>query len=875
MMDAVWALLIVAIRADAPSGGRYPGATEVFHCDFSESWDRDFNGWPDRWTRQQGPGFPHYVKISVCSAPGLAGHGALRMEMDGGAAAAYAPPVPASPLYDYVLDGLVNTEGLEHDHVYLSLTVLDDRHRPVETFASERLGRAPAWRRLRLGPISPSSPAGRWVAIGVHVEPGSRADLQGTALFGDLWLGRLPRIALAATNPSGLYTDPKQVAITCRVSGFSRPDAAVDLELCDVFGLRLAETEQPLRAQPVYSEAALRPAAMEGEAACLIGSAQWQPPVAGPGFYRLRAGVKADQQMQHRREITVAVIAPGSPRADSEFGWSLGPTGCPLAPAELEELISQAGIRWLKYPLWHDPKADPKQARALAELLDRLGSRQVRVVGVLDRRFAAETRGQQDPPEWSGSMAGWLSRDPKTWKPALQATVTMLGSQIQWWQLGPDGDTGFVGYPHLEQKLAEISQAMLQPGQEVRLGAGWGWMDPLPEIAAGRPPLLRFVVLSGQPPLTHEELASYLGAGASPEIARWVLLEPLRGDQYRLEDRAADLVQRIVAAKLGRADAILLADPFRAEYGVINADGMPGELFLPWRTAALVLGGAEPAGSMTLGQGSPNRVFLRASDAVMVVWNPVPTRETLQPGPEARQLDLWGRETVCWRGESGLEIAVGPLPSFVVRMNRQIVEWELGFGVSGQRLPAVFGRRHPIEVHWKNSFPGGVDGTLSLAAPEGWTVEPPQVAFRLGPGQTARQVFQVSLPVDAQSGQHLLGADFEIRADRTYRFSVHRPIHVGIEQLRIEIDTQLMADGQLEVQQQLINDSDRVVNLRCHLLAPDRRRSTVQVVGLGRGRDVQTHRLPDGKSLLGKTLWLQVQQADGPEVLNYRFVAGQ
>ena len=36
-----------------------------------------------------------------------------------------------------------------------------------------------------------------------------------------------------------------------------------------------------------------------------------------------------------------------------------------------------------------------------------------------------------------------------------------------------------------------------------------------------------------------------------------------------------------------------------------------------------------------------------------------------------------------------------------------------------------------------------------------------------------------------------------------------------------------------------------------------------------------TYRFADGKQLLGKTLWLQAQDTDGPQVLNYRFAAEQ
>ena len=131
--------------------GRYPGASELFHCDFTESSDRDFDGWPDHWSRQQGPGFPHFIKIFISPEPTPAGGRCLRIEMDGGAAGAYTPPLAIAPSYDFVVEGLVNTEGLQQDRAYLSLTLLDERSRPLETLASEKIGRGPGCAQCGLG----------------------------------------------------------------------------------------------------------------------------------------------------------------------------------------------------------------------------------------------------------------------------------------------------------------------------------------------------------------------------------------------------------------------------------------------------------------------------------------------------------------------------------------------------------------------------------------------------------------------------------------------------------------------------------------------------------------------------------------------------
>jgi hypothetical protein len=42
---------------------------------------------------------------------------------------------------------------------------------------------------------------------------------------------------------------------------------------------------------------------------------------------------------------------------------------------------------------------------------------------------------------------------------------------------------------------------------------------------------------------------------------------------------------------------------------------------------------------------------------------------------------------------------------------------------------------------------------------------------------------------------------------------------------------------------------------------------------MGRGEQIQIYRLKNGRSLIGQELWLHAEQADGDEMLNYRFPA--
>jgi len=465
-----------------------------------------------------------------------------------------------------------------------------------------------------------------------------------------------------------------------------------------------------------------------------------------------------------------------------------------------------------------------------------------------------------------------FSEKREVWYPSLERIVLRLGPQVRWWQLGRDEDTSFVGYPDLMDKIVQVKTDLDRVGYGLNVGMAWNWQHPLPSVAPEKTPW-RFVSLTAEPPLTARELATYLPIARREQVRRWVTLKPLERRDYRPEDRAVDLVQRMLAAKLHGAEGIFVSDPFHGEHGLMSDDGTPGDLFLPWRTTALVLAEAEPLESVRLPHGSPNHVFVRPTDAAMVAWNRTPTQETLYLGEEVRQIDLWGQEQQPPRTEAGSQLRLGPLPTFVTGMSRPLALWRRGCVLAKDRIPSVFNERQSNCFEFKNTFDQPVEGTVRLAVPQEWSVRPGWFTFRLMPGQTARQEFELCLPNDAVSGSHLLEAKFELAADRAYCFSVYRPIQVGLGEVRIEVVTRLNDRGELEVQQWTVNKGDSPVDFRCELFAPGRQRLSAQVAGLARSQDLKVYRFSKGRDLIGKTLWLQAHEAQGPQVLNYRFVA--
>jgi hypothetical protein len=77
----------------------------------------------------------------------------------------------------------------------------------------------------------------------------------------------------------------------------------------------------------------------------------------------------------------------------------------------------------------------------------------------------------------------------------------------------------------------------------------------------------------------------------------------------------------------------------------------------------------------------------------------------------------------------------------------------------------------------------------------------------------------------------------------------------------------------LIVLQHVSNQSRESLSLDCTLFVPGRRRQCLRVHELGNLEVTDTYALPDGRPLLGKTLWLRAEEKDGPRVLNVQVVA--
>ncbi|MEM6329345.1 MAG: hypothetical protein AAF790_03740 [Planctomycetota bacterium] len=894
-------------------------AVEVFNCGFEdEKWDINYDGWPDRWRRDEGPGYPHYVEMELAAAPETSSGRCLRVQLDGAQARLSSPPIYILPKYGYVLELKARVENAEHSRVGVKIDYMNSAGEVRQTLRSADLASDGKWVTLVLDPGRPKYKDIDRAVLHIETERGKQGDLLGEVSIADIWIGRRPSLSVSANNRFHVYTDPSDVEVTCALSGIGERDPEIRFQLLDATSSELGRAgverldgteivdgrneklihEESRRASDIVDGVGNHATGYEGETT-------WRPEIhrhGSFGFYQVRVKMLSSEsgQLIDERTITLAVIPPPVAKVRGEFGWTLPTADEPLDFATLESLLPLVGLNWVKLPIWF-PANTPERGEAILQFAERLSASDIETVGVIqhpDTLKPAGLAGEAPLSRASYDVANVFGGNPNQWLPLYEHIMARLSLRVRWWQLGADRDTSFVGYADLVQQISTIRKNLYRFGQDVGLGLGWRWDTPLlPEGISWE-----FQQMAAEPPLDAAQLDEHLRKAGPHQGQRWVLINtpvmhtPGAGPAQRKEEhihRVQEFIKQIVVAKKHGVDGIFINEPFSGPRGVMTEEGKPGELLLPWRTTATLLGGAEYMGRLQLPSGSQNWLFRRADgNVVMVVWNDAavagPVNEALYLGDRVGLVDVWGKTAQPRREGNRHVVPVHRVPSFVMGLNEAVARWRMAFRFEKDKLPSVFGQEHPNALQIRNTFGQGVGGKVALFVPdllrssadqrqrpsEAWDITLPGEDFNAPAGEAVRIPIEIEL-TDAAIGDQPVRVDFDVYADRvdeSYRFSVWRSMHVGLGDIEIDIATALNEKGLLMVTQQMRNTSGGPLSFKCFLQAPKRRRKRAQVFELGPELDKKTYTYAAGENLLGEELKLRVEEIDGARVLIKRFV---
>ena len=909
------------VEDDTPeSVGMIPrGAPDgvIYRCFFDQRTDLNQDGWPDGWTRQPGIGFPEYVTTEIIRRETPVNLRAMKIDVAGGNVLLRTPMIPVLPGLSYTAKCYVQTEGLVHNDFTVSLTYFDAAGRTLRTETTPPILKNRGWYEVELGPVAAESPEIRQTQLRFLLSTGRRQDLSGTIWIAGVELKESPTVFLTLPNRDHIFIEnpdrPEPIEVRCRITGLPSLEEKLQFFLEDPFGHVLAQTSLDMRYDDGPDNTFVL--SQTGEKPIFQGRGNWTLPISEPGFYRVRVSTsglpgRLDPQSTSNT-VSLALLRAARPLPDGDFGWSL-PNWSLDDLRNRRNLLSQSGLSWLKFPVWFDPNTsqqDWEKAADLCEWLTRIQN--ITLIGLLSRPpqevLDRITVGQPN-------TAGIFSLTPQAWYPTLEPVLLRL-PLIRYWQLGEDEDRSITEIDPLIPQLEGIQNAINTVVVDAAIGFGWDWNSDIPEtFDIGRQAAIdearknfeansatasesaqpepdgwplsfkikrngrEFLSLSSDEPLTFPELEYYLQASDDSNCDRFVVLRPISKTLYPLEDRINDLVRRMITGKIHGAKAVIVPQPLDDDTGLLNADGTPGELYLPWRTTALMLSGRSDVGSIHLPNGSENLIFEAdgANEGIMVLWNDAasrdhPIEEILYLGANCELVDLWGKRTRPVREGRSQIIPVGPIPTFVTGVNGTVTRFRQQFALNQTTIPSRFGPRIPNGLTFENVTGGGIGGTMNLVGPTGWRVEPQSVPLNLAENDSIRTPFTIVLTPHAQSGPQPFRVDFKLigAPGDASEFAVYETINVGAGDVYLEPPTTSYSPrtGELTVRTALINDTDMLVTFRCTAVVQGRQPVRQLIRDHGFGRYDLTYIYPNGMQLLGKTFTIDAREIGGTRTL--------
>lgn len=843
----------------------------VVSYSFESKEDLDFDDQPDDWSRRKGPGYPQYIDMSIDRKRGRTGQQSLHIAVNGGHATIYSPPVKIDADHAYVFRGFIKTQRLKHDAALLSVSFLDHKRQRIRGYVSRPVtGTHNDWVEVTLGPLTPE-PTVRFIVIGCHVAHNKQKDISGDIWFDDLWVGSLPQLELLNNYHRHFVDHSAEIRVSSRISGLNpKNNYLLDLELVDSTNLQVAKSQLKLITNPKDVKSTNDSRVLNGNNHTEV----WRLKPMEYGFYEVRSKLLRDKKSILEEKTSFAVIDLVDPKPDGEFGWTISQDNPKLPINELPDIAAQAGINWIKFPLWNVMSSDDVQRPSrIAEMLDQCSNKGITPIGLLNH--PPKHLRSQFAKDWQG-VSGIFTMPASFWSPSLEEVFARYSSLVNYWQLGGDDDQSFIGMQNLNETLKKVKSELDLVGRDTHVGIHWDWKTPLPKSNMTH----SFLSINNEKRLSSLGLARELqNANVSRSIRPcWVTLTPLPKDGYLPEERGIDLAKRMVTAKYMGADGIYASSIFHEQHGLLNQNGSPTLLFLPWRTVALALQGTKYLGSFNMPNKSTNHVFVRDEEAVMFVWNDEPTEEIIYLGENVYATDVWGRRLKLEQNSKTRRhrLSVTSAPIIIRKCNKAIAHWRMAAQFEIGKSKSEYGG-HADAVIGKNTFPQSVRGKAVLNVPKGWEIEPREWEFNSGAGDDYRLKTIMTLPTNASLGKENVSIDFDISAERQYSIRVHRPYHVGLGDIVIKVTDKKLEGGQLEIEQIVVNNTSPLETLqfRCSLFVPNMKRMQRFVTELKSGQDRKLYYLPNADSLKGKELWIRAEQTNGRRILNYRWIVGE
>ncbi len=894
----------------------------VAEWDFGVKEDVRLDGWPDAWTRRTGRDYPKFVPVAIYqnahSAEELTDienlrrfssqcyvawqqskwpwqvipekvpiaidqllertllNPYLRVQMDGGAVEVLSPSVPVDVHSVYFMTASILCDSADFD-AKATLRFLDASQKTLFEMPTKSFSGKTGWKSAFTGTQYPFNVDIAFVQVVVQVHPRSMKAYRGVFGFDAIRIFRTPRISLLVDKSLPYYRDGEEVVVRCNASGMTSDQSSITLVLTDHTGQEVDSTELKFGkpdAQQSHSISKRDPETKTGDKKFWDGSCEWRLPNKPPGYYEITARLaKGKSGGFELAEQFVIMPNEIQRKPDPRFGWTLstrdndGLGG--IDASRLNEILRIGQVGRVKLPIWYDSQ-DPVARRMAIDQVDKILLMGIGCVGVIATPpLSIQNKFARLNPDETGSAL----EDTVMVQSFLEPVMRQMCYRISDFQIGWDHEPNFVSNPRLGQSLDAIKKLASRYGQETQIIAARSPLLPIPKVAA----IDRWQLYSSEP-LTAVESEKFFEKGETTDVsskALWMSLTPIDASDYSLSVRVQDLVSRMVGIAgipIAKGLTAWVSNPTDSAVGILNNDGGPREMFLPFRSTAAALSGMRQIGSLPIKSLGVNFVIASGDTAKLIAWSSQTTTAQLYLGDKVTARDVWGRSvlvnTIKTANGPEQRITIDRWPTIIDGIDVRVAKWRMGISLAEDRIDPLVGQTQELKVRFANSLSNPISGLVKLIAPT-ILAEETRTSFEIDGDTSSIISVPVQIRSDATTSSASIQLEFSILGERPVTFVVDQEIQVGTNDFEFELRYEIDNENRLMLFIDAVNHQSTPQSFDCMLLIPNRPREQTNITGI-RDRVTKLIVLENASELIGKTLWLRCEHLPTKKILNFR-----
>lgn len=831
--------------------------------------DRDWDKFPDAWTRKRGKEYAHYIDILLDPQEKKSGKASICFHFIGGRAGIQTGMLKIDSYFAYEFSAWVKARNLSRSRVSADIFWYDRKAQLLSQTHTKGLTAAGEWTntRFRINQV----PQGAVYAKLVCLVEGS--DKKARVWIDDIRFLKRPRILFTSDREFNIFRE-KKVSFTININGLAAGNYLLNAKVRDYLGRDVYTTRIPIyfEKKDTYQR-------------------KFAPRIDQFGVYKSTFILYRDGEDIASTTASVAVLPPARERlkrSEEVFGVEFTASGIRDHVKHLRSLLA-LGVYNIKVVLWNEkynPGTPEDSHRELRNFLKKSVDKKIRNIGVFGPVPGAL---REDVGVSGGGMADILRSEKDKWMDFFRQTIEMYGFFISIWQIGSNADESF-------SKKNKSRPAIRNFDILSRLST-WSEMG-VPFSVQGKDAVayvpfeedrVQFVSVSCAPESDFKQLDRKLemlkkkkGSDATNKDI-WLNIN-LQSGRRSETDQLVDYVQKAVTARRHGMDMVVAVPYMDSGQGMVNDDYSLRPVFAGHQTVSSLLSNAEYMGTLReLGNDVYGYAFKRENDTVLAVWAAEDTviRKQLYLGFRIQQIDLMGNTRELKTSKEGEQIFdVSGIPSFFTGLNTELTRTRISISLDDQI--SLFSRltfqKQKISLH--NNFKKPISGSFYINYPPGWQTRPPIIQFKV-PGLESRTFeFEVVPSRIETPGRKEVQIDTTlVMGTRRYRFSSARPQKFESE-FDVGVQTMLSQEGGMDV---IVNvalsdrstfNPEKSMSCNVFLEVPGQRALNNSISGLKKGGNaaIATFAIQDTRKIVGKKAIISILEIDGKRFHNQEVI---